>query len=102
MREAGSKELGAIARDELTGLWKSGAIDGEEYIKLSGWSLDPQFPEVPARLLRKKRWKPRLWGKWRYKEGIITRGQGGCEAGCLECFWVFSASLLISPNAVPT
>ena len=67
-RESSLTSAGFV-RDELTGLWKSGAIDGEEYIKLSGWSLDPQ---------------------------------GGCEAGCLECFWVFSASLLISPHAVPT
>ena len=59
-------------KDEVTGSWKAGEIEAENYLKLNGRTLDLQFPEVPARLLRKDCWTPKLWGKWQFPEGIIT------------------------------
>lgn len=70
-RESSLTSAGFI-KDEVTGSWKVGEIEAEDYLKLSGWTLDPHFPEVPARLLRKECWAPKLWGKWQFPEGIIT------------------------------
>ena len=70
-RETSLTSAGFV-RDQITGLWKAGEIDGEEYLEMSGWTLDQSFPEVPARLLQRHLWAPRLWGKWKHKEGILT------------------------------
>ena len=69
-RESALTSAGFI-RDELTGAWKAGNLSTEDYLNLSGWRLDQSFEEVPARLLRKQLWQPKLWGKWRFNEGII-------------------------------
>ena len=69
-RESALTSAGFI-RDELTGAWKAGNLSTEDYLNLSGWKLDQSFEEVPARLLRKQLWQPKLWGKWRFNEGII-------------------------------
>ena len=70
-RESSLTAAGFV-KDSITGSWRSGEIDGEEYLNLTGWSLDNNFPEVPARLLRKELWQPRLWGKWQFDEKIIN------------------------------
>ena len=70
-RESSLTAAGFV-KDSITGSWRSGEIDGEEYLSLTGWSLDNDFPEVPARLLRKELWQPRLWGKWQFDEKIIN------------------------------
>ena len=55
-------------KDEVTGSWKAGEIEAENYLKLNGRTLDLQFPEVPARLLRKDCWTPKLWASGNSRE----------------------------------
>ena len=70
-RESSLTSAGFI-KEWVAGSSKAGEIDAKDYLKLSDWTLEPQFPEVPARLLRKDCWTPKLWGKWQFPEGIIT------------------------------
>ena len=71
-RESSLTAAGFV-RDDITGQWQSGEIDAQTYLNLSGWQLDENFDEVPARLLRRALWTPKLWGHWQYgDEGIIV------------------------------
>ena len=70
-RESSLTSAGFV-KDEVTGCWKTGELSSEDYLNLSGWQIDQNFEEVPARLLRKDRWQPKLWGRWRFNEGILT------------------------------
>lgn len=69
-REASLTSAGFV-RDSVTGQWRAGEIDGTDYLEQSGWELVDNFPEVPARLLHKDLWVPRLWGKWSFEESIL-------------------------------
>lgn len=60
-----------FVQDSVTGKWIVGELDSSEYLKASGWELNTSFEEIPAELLRKEMWQPKLWGKWSFKEGII-------------------------------
>lgn len=70
-RESALTSAGFV-RDSVTGDWVAGDIPSSEYLEKSGWSLDHSFPEVPAKLLAKSFWTPKLWGKWEFEEGILT------------------------------
>ena len=70
-RESSLTSAGFV-RDELTGQWKAGEIESDDFLSLSGWALVDDFPEVPARFLRKDQWTPVRWGKWKHKEDILT------------------------------
>ena len=70
-RESALTSAGFV-RDSVTGDWVAGDIPSSEYLEKSGWSLDRSFPEVPAKLLAKSFWTPKLWGKWEFEEGILT------------------------------
>lgn len=61
-----------FVKDEITGLWKDRVLDDDEYLQLAGWSLDKEFEEVPAQLLRRELWTPRVWGKWDFSENIVV------------------------------
>ena len=36
------------------------------------WHADSALEEVPAHILHSDRWKVERWGRWFYKEGILT------------------------------
>ena len=57
------------------GLGEYVGLDAEEVSTLlanEGWGVDPTFPEIPAAGLRRNLWVPKMWGAWRYKEGILV------------------------------
>ena len=58
-------------RDKATLEWRAGFMEADEYLAQHGWVLNSGFSEVPAYLLHKDRWTPRLWGKWSYQAGIL-------------------------------
>ena len=59
-------------RDEITGQWRSHTLEDQEYLEASGWAINHQFEEVPASMLHKELWQPKLWGKWEYPENIVV------------------------------
>eukprot|EP00435_Cladocopium_sp_Y103_P029361 s335_g7.t1 len=61
-----------FVKDEVTGLWRDRAIGDEEYLQLAGWSLNKDFQEIPAYLLKRELWTPRLWGRWDFHENILV------------------------------
>lgn len=69
-RESALTDAGFV-RDEVTSEWVAGELTNDDYLELSGWSLNKSFREVPGRLLHKELWTPRLWGKWEHPAGIL-------------------------------
>lgn len=59
-------------RDEITGKWRSHCMEDQEYLEASGWSINHNFEEVPASMLHKELWQPKLWGKWEYPDNIVV------------------------------
>ena len=70
-RESALTNAGFV-KDLITGDWKAGLIDGEQYLEQSGWTLDETFEEVPAKHLHHDLWEPKLWGRWKYDDDIIV------------------------------
>lgn len=70
-RESALTSAGFV-KDLITGDWKAGLIDGEQYLEQSGWTLDETFEEVPAKHLHHDLWEPKLWGRWKYDDDIIV------------------------------
>ena len=62
-------------RDEITGKWRSHCMEDQEYLEASGWSINHNFEEVPASMLHKELWQPKLWGKWDYPDNIVLEGR---------------------------
>ena len=60
-----------FVRDEVTREWRAGMLDADEFLEISGWKLNPGFKDVPGHLLHRDEWAPRLWGKWKFKSGIL-------------------------------
>eukprot|EP00435_Cladocopium_sp_Y103_P072928 s29_g41.t2 len=87
-REAALTTAGFV-RDQVTNEWVAGWMDDEHYLQHSGWGLNKDFAEVPAHLLQRDLWTPRLWGKWEHEAGIlelearalVKRGKFSCVKG---------------------
>lgn len=47
-------------------------MEDQEYLEASGWSINHNFEEVPASMLHKELWQPKLWGKWDYPDNIVV------------------------------
>ena len=43
-----------------------------EALEQEGWRIEDSFPEIPAAGLRRELWCPKMWGAWRYREGILV------------------------------
>ena len=69
-RESALTSAGFV-RDEVSNEWIAGWLDDDDYLKLAGWALNKDFQEVPAQLLRRDMWTPRLWGRWKHSAGIL-------------------------------
>ena len=67
-REAALTSAGFI-KDEVTGSWASGVLENEEYLRLSGWDLNSDFPKVPSQLVGSR--KTVRQGPWRKREHIV-------------------------------
>ena len=68
-RESALTAAGFI-QDDVTGQWVEGDLGSADYLDAAGWELDSRFPEVPADMLQKQLWTPKVWGSWRRKEHI--------------------------------
>ncbi|CAK8994704.1 unnamed protein product [Durusdinium trenchii] len=69
-RETALTSAGFV-KDEVSGKWAEGILDDEEYLKLSGWDLRTDFPEVPAHKLREGSWQTVRQGRWKKHEHIV-------------------------------
>ena len=69
-RESALTSAGFV-KDDLTGKWAEGMLDDEEYLHLSGWDLEPNFPEVSRDHLHEDSWSVVRQGPWRKHEHIV-------------------------------
>eukprot|EP00438_Fugacium_kawagutii_P016537 Skav227298 [mRNA] locus=scaffold2645:95140:99516:- [translate_table: standard] len=51
--------------------WTKFSSKAAEKLREAGWGLSESFAEVPAPLLKRKHWKPKLWGKWKFNDNIV-------------------------------
>ncbi|CAK8990488.1 unnamed protein product, partial [Durusdinium trenchii] len=56
---------------EASGKWADGLLEDEEYLRLSGWDLKQDFPEVPVHQLKSQEWATVRQGAWRRSEHIV-------------------------------
>lgn len=69
-RESALTSAGFV-KSEVTGQWAEGVLDDEEYLQLSGWDLDPRFPEISKDILQSTTWSTVRQGPWKKKEHIV-------------------------------
>ena len=69
-REAALTSAGFI-KNEVTGKWLEGALDDEDYLHQSGWSLNQEFPEVPKDFFHPHIWSTARQGAWKRREHIV-------------------------------
>ena len=69
-REAALTSAGFV-KDEVTGKWAEGILEDEDYLRLSGWDLEPSFPEIPKQHLHEEDWTVVRQGRWRRREHIV-------------------------------
>ena len=51
--------------------WEPVSSVAAKSLEEAGWEVDKSFEEVPARLLKREVWAPKLWGTWRFNDGIL-------------------------------
>ena len=69
-RESALTSAGFV-KDEASGKWADGLLEDEEYLRLSGWDLKQDFPEVPVHQLKSQEWATVRQGAWRRSEHIV-------------------------------
>ena len=69
-RESALTSAGFV-KDDLTGKWAEGLLEDEDYLRLSGWDLEPNFPEVSKDHLHEDDWNVVRQGPWRKREHIV-------------------------------
>ena len=69
-RESALTSAGFV-RDDLTGKWAEGLLVDEDYLQLSGWDLEPNFPKVSKDHLHEDSWNVVRQGPWRKREHIV-------------------------------
>ena len=61
----------AGVKDGIRDQWIEGDLEDEGYLQASGWEIDSGFAEVPASMLHRRLWTPKVSGRWRKSEHII-------------------------------
>ena len=51
--------------------WEPVSHVAAKKLEVAGWEVDGSFEEVPARLLKREVWAPKLWGTWGFSDGIL-------------------------------
>ena len=69
-RESALTSAGFV-RDEVSGKWVVNEIDSAEFLDKAGWEVDPCFSEIPAKLLSRDLWTPKVSGTWKFSAHIM-------------------------------
>ena len=69
-RESALTSAGFV-RDEVSGKWVVNEMDSAEFLDKAGWEVDPCFSEIPAKLLSRDLWTPKVFGTWKFPAHIM-------------------------------